>query len=115
MIFFTADLHLGHENVIRHCNRPFASAEIMDRELIANWNHRVRRDDTVYIAGDFCFRNKRPVEEYLSALNGHKHLIIGNHDHSWLKKGASTPITLPHDDMARSRARWTDGLRAYPQ
>ena len=84
MIFFTADLHLGHENVIAHCNRPFANVEIMDQELISNWNQRVRENDTVYIVGDFCFRNKRPAEEYLGALNGHKHLIIGNHDRGWL-------------------------------
>jgi len=27
MIDFTADHHFGHANVIRHCDRSFASAE----------------------------------------------------------------------------------------
>ena len=27
MIYFTADTHFGHYNVIRFCDRPFASAE----------------------------------------------------------------------------------------
>ena len=27
MIYFTADTHFGHCNVIRFCDRPFASAE----------------------------------------------------------------------------------------
>jgi len=34
MIFFTADLHFGHENIIKHCNRPFKSADEMDAMLI---------------------------------------------------------------------------------
>ena len=30
MIFFTADTHFGHNNVIRFCDRPFSSAAEMD-------------------------------------------------------------------------------------
>ena len=30
MIFFTADLHLGHENIMKQCQRPFRSVEQMD-------------------------------------------------------------------------------------
>lgn len=86
MILFTSDLHLGHANIIRHCNRPFASVEEMDEVLIANWNRKVHRDDTVYILGDLMFRNKRPPEEYLSQLKGKKHLVVGNHDKAWMKK-----------------------------
>lgn len=86
MIYYTADLHLGHANVIKHCNRPFPSADEMDAALIQNWNEKVHRDDTVYIVGDFLFRAKKPVEEYLNELKGIKHLLIGNHDKYWMKK-----------------------------
>ena len=86
MIFFTSDLHLGHANIIKHCNRPFSSVEEMDEHLLSAWNSRVRPNDTVYILGDLIFRSKVPVDSYLSRLRGKKHLIIGNHDKGWMKK-----------------------------
>lgn len=80
VVFYTSDLHLGHENVLKYCNRPFKSIEEMDACLIANWNRRITQNDTVYVIGDFIYRNKRTPEWYLEKLNGTKYLIIGNHD-----------------------------------
>ena len=57
MIYFTADTHFGHCNVIRFCDRPFASAEKMDEAMIQNWNERVTGNDTAYILGDMFFRS----------------------------------------------------------
>lgn len=81
MIYFTSDLHLGHENVIKFQNRPFSSVDEMNRTLICNYNALVHPDDTVYILGDLAF--KIPVDEanrLIAKLNGKKHLIKGNHD-----------------------------------
>lgn len=86
MNYFTSDLHLGHRNIIRLCNRPFATIEEMDETLIRNWNAKVTNGDPVYILGDLLFRNEKPAEEYLKQLKGKKHLIIGNHDRDWVKK-----------------------------
>jgi calcineurin-like phosphoesterase family protein len=85
MIYFTADLHLGHANVIKHCDRPFTDVTEMDEALIANWNKRVHKNDTVYIVGDFIFRAEDP-EGYLKGLKGEKHLIVGNHDNRWMRR-----------------------------
>ena len=85
MIFYTSDLHLGHANIIRHCNRPFASVEEMDEVLIDNWNAKVTNADTVHILGDFMFRNKRPPEEYLFRLKGKKHLVVGTGPASFVR------------------------------
>lgn len=85
MIFFTSDLHLGHENCIRLCNRPFSSIEEMDETLIENWNHKVTGKDTVYILGDLIYRSQKPPEEYLRRRRGKKHLILGNHDRGWIR------------------------------
>ena len=79
MIYFTADLHLGHKGILSLCNRPFASVEEMDEALIQNWNKKVKKNDTVYIVGDFAWK-KEQVDSYLERLKGNKILIIGNHD-----------------------------------
>lgn len=80
MNYYISDMHLGHENVLGFDGRPFATIEEMDETMIANWNMRVREDDHVYILGDFCYKSKNTPESYLQKLNGHKHLICGNHD-----------------------------------
>lgn len=76
-LFFTADLHLGHANIIKYCNRPFGDIDEMDKELIFRWNNRVKPEDTVYHIGDFCWSNPRG---YLERLNGQIFLIEGSHD-----------------------------------
>ena len=35
-VFFTSDHHFGHENIIRFCNRPWATISEHNRALIAN-------------------------------------------------------------------------------
>lgn len=85
MIYFVSDTHFGHENVIRFCDRPFGSVEEMDAALVANWNRKVRGNDTVYILGDMFFRCADP-EAILRQLKGKKKLIVGNHDGSWMTK-----------------------------
>ena len=51
MIYFTSDLHLGHEAVIRKQNRPFANADEMNRMLIENYNSVVHKNDTEVVPG----------------------------------------------------------------
>ena len=86
MVFYISDPHFGHANIIRLCGRPFNDVDEMDRVLISNWNSRVSNGDDVFILGDLAFRNEKPVEFYLDRLNGKKHLIVGNHDRSWMKE-----------------------------
>lgn len=78
-VFFTADLHFYHVNIIKYSNRPFASVEEMNEVLVSNWNTIVGENDTVYVLGDFSLA-VRPVETFLPRLNGRKKLIMGNHD-----------------------------------
>ena len=80
MIFYTADLHLGYFPILHDTARPFAGVPEMDEALIANWNARVGADDSVYIVGDFSYNGGEAPVQYLARLNGHLHLIRGNHD-----------------------------------
>ena len=82
MIWFTGDTHFGHEKILKYCRRPFATIEEHDRVLIENWNARVAPDDEVWHLGDFAWWHLDParVTEIFRALNGYKHLIVGNHD-----------------------------------
>lgn len=80
MIYYIADLHFCHENVIRLDNRPFDNIEAMNEKLIQNWNQRVTEEDTVYVLGDAFWKNEEKSISILTQLKGHKHLIRGNHD-----------------------------------
>jgi len=84
MIYYTADLHLGHANVITTSARPFESVEQMNNTLIENWNRVVKDSDDIYIVGDLIFKNSPQEKALLPLLKGKKHLIIGNHDEKWL-------------------------------
>ena len=80
MIYYIADMHFGHTNVLRFDNRPFSDTAQMDDTLIQNWNERVADDDTIYILGDAFWKNEENSIQIMERLRGHKHLIQGNHD-----------------------------------
>lgn len=85
MMYFTADTHFGHANIIKMCDRPYPDIGAMNAAMIAAWNNRIQQNDTVYIVGDMFFRCDDP-ERILKQLNGKKRLIVGNHDSSWMGK-----------------------------
>ena len=85
MIFFTADTHFYHANIIKYCSRPFVDREEMNEQLITRWNNRVQPDDLVYHLGDIAFCREFELHEILNRLNGNKILIMGNHDRTIAK------------------------------
>ena len=76
-IWFYADPHLNHEKIIRFCQRPFTDVDNMNEVLITRYNNRVKPSDTVYILGDFSWKEHA---KFAHRLNGKKTLIMGNHD-----------------------------------
>ena len=78
--FVCADLHFSHENIIKYENRPWLNADAMNWGLINNWNQSVSKNDKVFVLGDVGFCGKEKMTELVGKLNGHKILIMGNHD-----------------------------------
>ncbi len=81
--FFIGDTHFGHKGMITFEAikpfRPFATMEEHNEALVQRWNSVVRKQDSVWHLGDFCFGKQNL--EIASRLNGTKRLIMGNHDH----------------------------------
>ncbi len=85
-IYFTADLHFGHANILKHSpNRPYSdtvNVAAHDKWLLDMWRSTVDKRDTIYILGDLTFLKSEEARHLLEKLPGHKFLIEGNHDGS---------------------------------
>lgn len=82
MYWFTADLHLGHEAILRFAERPWRTVAEMGDALVAGINERVAPSDRLFILGDVC--HLVPAERAAELLGRircrHVHLVRGNHD-----------------------------------
>jgi calcineurin-like phosphoesterase family protein len=91
-IWYTSDLHLGHANIIKYCDRPFKSADEMNRTIVNNWNSVVKPEDRVFVLGDVALGKINESLEFVRELNGQKLLIPGNHDRCWSGHKEIRPI-----------------------
>jgi calcineurin-like phosphoesterase family protein len=102
-VWFTADLHFGHGNIIKYCHRPFLTAEEAERArtdrrgpwrvseetvrrhdeaLLDAINAQVQEGDTLWILGDFCFGHLEEAKPYRDRIRCREvHMVWGNHDH----------------------------------
>ena len=125
-IFYISDMHIGHQNVLRHDNRPFTDINHMQAVMTANWNSTVSDSDEVYILGDFAWKNAQGLE-MLSQLRGKKYLILGNHDKpteemkacfQWVKDYAviqddETQVVLSHYPIAHWYNQYRGAVHLY--
>jgi len=98
-IYFSADYHLDHANIIKYANRPFThkhdlnpdetwkSPEIkqqrcqeMNLSIVRNHNNKLTEDDLLYHIGDFSFKGTSNARYWENQLNGTITHILGNHD-----------------------------------
>lgn len=85
MIFWTADQHYDHYNIIKYCNRPYTNTDEMNHDLITKHNEVVTPQDHTIHVGDFTLRNTSFAKDIIRQLNGNHTFLIGSHDY-WLKK-----------------------------
>jgi len=58
-IWFTADFHFGHSNIIRYCNRPFRNAEEMDQTILERLNSSVKANDILLFSSGISVSEAR--------------------------------------------------------
>lgn len=88
--WFTSDFHLGHQNIIRYCSRPFHSTGEMDEGILGNLNSMVRQNDVLYFLGDFCMGGP----DHAARLNPDRPLHRGR-NHAGHCGGYPTGRTVP--------------------
>ncbi len=113
MIWFTADTHFGHSNILGGDQRPFGSIEQMNARLIAAINDRVSCRDTLYVLGDFSYRTTAAEALRLrERINcEHVRLIRGNHDKDW---GLLEPPARDGAGKGRGGAKRGNGSAVRP-
>jgi len=97
--WWTADYHFSHFNIIRYCERPFETAEEMNKVIIRKHNERVKPEDTVFFLGDFIFKGGKEggedkYRQFEKKLNGKFIFIKGNHDRNNSLKTIITKMYL---------------------
>lgn len=122
----TADLHLGHSNIMKYCKRPGLSrieqemfdagedfkvsresVQRMDDYLIDGINKVVGAGDRLRIIGDFCFCDRKFLNEtamrYLNRIKCKNiHLVYGNHDEDgYTDEGEAGPY-YPEQDIGQN-------------
>ena len=70
----------GNEKAMCFDNRPWNTMENMCKEMLVSCNNKVSKDDTVYILGDYTWKQGDEHIDFLKKLNGYKRLVLGNHD-----------------------------------
>lgn len=108
-IWFTADSHIGHRNIIKYCQRPFSDVEEMNKTLISNWNKVVGINDYVFHLGDFSVGGAAEWTSLLDSLNGRIFLVLGNHDMNNVGQG----FMRRFEDVAMQMLITIDKQRVY--
>ena len=79
-IWFTSDLHLGHDREFCWGPRGFKSIYEMNEAILENWRNTVGYNDDVYVLGDLMLGNNEEGIKLIKTLKGKLHIVRGNHD-----------------------------------
>lgn len=85
--WFISDHHFQHKKSLTWLDehgmlvRPeFNDVEEMDQCMVDWHNEEVAPDDHIWFLGDVTWKFNGKAEKTIKSLNGHKHLVVGNHD-----------------------------------
>jgi calcineurin-like phosphoesterase family protein len=113
--WWTADLHLGHDNILEYCGRPFKDAITALHRTAVNFNQKIRTEDAVVHVGDYMSRgnvkgqSSLPFKfpEYVAMFNGRWTFLRGNHD-------ANNGVKTVGDFMIAKLADWNVFVGHWP-
>lgn len=80
MIYLTSDTHFGHLKDFIWRPRGFKLSIEHDQTIIERWNKLVQPEDEVYHLGDVMLGDNVYGCNCVRQLNGHIHVVLGNHD-----------------------------------
>lgn len=79
-IWFTSDLHLGHNKPFLYEPRGFTNIYDHDDAIISHINNTVSHDDELYILGDLMLGDNEAGIRKIKQIKCPIHIIRGNHD-----------------------------------
>ncbi|ACV50237.1 putative phosphoesterase [Delftia phage PhiW-14] len=91
-IWFTSDLHVGHNKMKEFGNlafRPGETQEEMDQHLLDTINNTCGPNDLLFVTGDVSFLSKEKTNTWLNKVATNMALAIGNHDWDLMRHDAS--------------------------
>lgn len=86
MIYFTSDIHFNDMDTLISDNRPFKSTKQFDKYIISMWNKQTKKEDTIYVIGDFMDCNSKNHDSwkksvsYVKKIKASIILIMGNNE-----------------------------------
>lgn len=105
-IWFWSDPHLGHDNIIQYCGRPFANSDLMNECLLDNANQTVKWNDKFYWLGDtYMGMSDDEAHRLLVRMPGKKRLLLGNHDNP-----KSPALVNNFEKIQLWNGFWSDGI-----
>ena len=78
-IFVTSNQQFGRPGSINAYKRPFTDVEEMDEYLVKQWNSVVKKQDTVFVLGNFAW-DPESGERLAKLLNGTIYVMPGEWD-----------------------------------
>lgn len=102
-VWFTADLHLFHSNILWMNKRPFKDCNEMWEYIKSDWNSKVQDEDYVFILGDVLWGSgATALRNMRKELKGHICIVLGNHDKEKTADGKSGSNYDVFDSCARA-------------
>lgn len=86
MFFFTSDTHFYNQEDLILDFRHFKTAKAFDKFVIKTWNRQVKKDDTIFVIGDFVdcdgkgFDGWEKALSYVKKIKAQVVLIMGNNE-----------------------------------